>query len=267
MEIQPRSFGDALGDLIKMLGKVWRPLLMPALVGAAIVAAVSYFAFETSGSSEFFDLAFTDPEALEQMSEAEALELFRTFFAFFGLVAGLSSLIYGYLYLVAARAVGDAVASTPSGRSLTVSALVLMLSWVVATVLTIAGTLALSLLLILPGIWFGVTMSMVTPVLALEERGPLGAMRRSFELVKGNWWETLGFLLLVGLIGGTAAQLTQFVAIPLFMSGNFSLAVGISIALSVAVQGLIIVAVAVAAAVWYLNLRARTDGPYVLEVT
>jgi hypothetical protein len=106
---------------------------------------------------------------------------------------------------------------------------------------------------------------MTAPVIAIEGLGPIGAIKRSFNLVKGKWWETFGYLMLIGLIGGTAAQLIQVVAVPLFLVGSPSFAFGVTIALGVAVQGLIIAAIGVGMAVWYLNLRARTDGPYVIQ--
>lgn len=267
MEIQPRAFGDVLGQVITMLGKVWRPLLMPALISAVIIAVASYLILTSTGALDFFDLALNDPEALELMPEQELIDLSIDFLMSTLLIGVVASLMYGFVYLVAARAVGEELAQQPSGRSITAVALGMLLTFVVAMVIVSVGSLVGSIFLLIPGIWFANTMSMVAPVIAVEGKGPVAAMRRSFELVRGNWWETFGFLLLIGLIGGTAAQVIQLVAVPVFLVGNVSFAFGITIALAVAVQGLILAAIAVGASVWYVNLRARTDGPYVLEVS
>jgi hypothetical protein len=107
---------------------------------------------------------------------------------------------------------------------------------------------------------------MTAQVIAVEGAGPFAAIKRSFALVKGNWWQTFGFLLLIGLIGGTASQLIQVVAVPLLLVGGNGVAFGLAIALGIAFQGLIVAAIAVGIAIWYFNLRARTDGPYLLEM-
>jgi hypothetical protein len=103
-------------------------------------------------------------------------------------------------------------------------------------------------------------------VIALEGKGPVDSLRRSFELVKDNFWETLGFILLIGLIGATAGQLFQLVAIPILMSGQASFGFGLAFAVGVIGQGLILAAIAVGMTTWYLNLRARTDGAFLIEV-
>lgn len=267
VEIQPRSFGDSLSDLIHMLGKVWRPLLMPALITSVLVAAISYLVLTSTGAIDFIDLAFNDPEAIETLTDDQLADLGRDFTLAFLWIAAASGLLYGFLYLVAARAVGEELSAEPSGKSVVGVAFAALLPWAVSLVLISFGIIVGLTLLIIPGIWFGIAMSMVAPVLVVEDTGPVAAMRRSFDIVRRNWWETFGFLMLIGLIGGSATQLIQLVAVPLFVVGNISFAFGLAIALAVAAQGLIIAAIAVGTAVWYFNLRSRTDGPHQLQLT
>lgn len=265
MEIQPRSFGDSLSDLINMLGKVWRPLLLPALAASVLVALASYFVLTTTGALDFFDLTLNNPEIIESMPDAELTDLLVNFFVAMMWVAIASAVVYGFLYLVAARAVGEEVAIQPSGRSIVAAAISSMLIWIVALAMIAFGVTVGLVLLIVPGIWFAIGSSMTAPVIAIEGLGPVGAIKRSFDLVRGSWWPTLGFLMLIGLIGGTASQLIQVVAVPLFLVGSPSIAFGVTIAIGVAVQGLIIAAIGVGMAVWYLSLRAQTDGPFVIQ--
>lgn len=267
MEIQPRRFGDTLADLISMLGKVWRPLLMPALASSVVVAVTSFSILDRTGALDVLDLTFADPEFFDTLSEDQLFELMVDLGTGFVWVALVSVILYGFLYLVAARAVGQALSTDGSDGSVVGAALRLWLPWLVTMALIYVGVVAGFLLLILPGIWLGISLSMATPVIAIEESGPIAAIRRSLQLVRGNWWETFGFLALIGLIGGTATQLIQVFALPLFLSGDASIAFGITIALALAVQGLIVAAIAVGSTVWYLNLRARTDGPYRVEIS
>lgn len=266
MEIQPQSFGSSLSELIRLLGRVWRPLLLPALATSVVVAAASYWILTTTGAIDFIELTFTNPEVLESMSEEEVLDLFGKFFVGFAWVGVTTAALYGFLYLATALAVRNELSDNSPNTPVAGRALALFAPWLVALFFMWLGTAAGFVLLVLPGIWFVMSMSLVAPVLAIEGTGPLAAMRRSFRLVRGNWWETFGFVLLVGLIGTTASQLVQVLAVPaLFFGGGGGIAFGLSIVLTVAVQGLIIAAIAVGITVWYLNLRARADGPFILE--
>ncbi len=238
---------------------------MPALAASVVVALISYFVLTASGALDFFDLTLNNPEIIESMPDAELVELLVDFFVAMIWVAIASAVVYGFLYLVAARAVAEEVAIQPSGRSVVSAAISSMLIWIIALAMIAVGTSVGFLLLIVPGVWFAIGASMTAPVIAIEGLGPVGAIKRSFDLVKGSWWSTFGFLMLIGLIGGTASQLIQVIAVPLFLVGSPSVAFGVTIALGVAVQGLIIAAIGVGMAVWYLSLRAKTDGPFVLQ--
>jgi hypothetical protein len=55
-------------------------------------------------------------------------------------------------------------------------------------------------LLIVPGIWIGIKLSMIFPAVVFERKGPFGAIGRSWSLTKGNFWRTLGTLIVVFLI-------------------------------------------------------------------
>lgn len=240
---------------------------MPALVTSVLVGAVSYLVLTSTGALDFIDLTFNDPDAIEALPEDQLQAMIVDFGRAFIWIAAGSALLYGFLYLVAARAVGEEFSVEPSGKSVVGSAIAVLVPWAIALIFVFAGTMVGFILLIIPGIWFAISMSMVAPVLAVERSGPVAAMRRSFQIVKGNWWETFGFLILIGLIGGSATQLIQLVAIPLFFVGNVSFAFGLAIALAVAAQGLIIAAIAVGTAVWYFNLRGRADGSHQLQLT
>ena len=238
---------------------------MPALAASVVVGIVSYLVLTATGALDFFDLALNNPEVLESMPDAELVELLVDFITAMIWVGIASAVVYGFLYLVAARAVAEEVATQPSGRSVIAAAFSSMLVWIIALAIISVGTSVGFLLLIVPGIWFAIGSSMTAPVIAIEGLGPIASIRRSFGLVKGNWWPTLGFLMLIGLIGGTASQLIQVVAVPLFLVGSPSIAFGVTIAIGVAIQGLIVASIGVGIVVWYLSLRAKTDGPFVLQ--
>ncbi|MEX0795088.1 MAG: hypothetical protein WD274_00155 [Acidimicrobiia bacterium] len=265
MEIQPRSFGDSLADVVTNLGKVWRRLLGPAIIASVVMGLLTILAFETTDSFAIFELVLNNPEALELMSDEELVDTLVQLGTGILLVSVASTVVYGFLYVAAARAVGRAYAI---GEDISVvgAAIRLFPIWLIATIIAAVAIIAGLFLLILPGLWLVIMFNMYTPVIAVEGKGPVAALKRSFELVRGHFWETVGFLLIVGLVGGAAGQLFQLIAIPMFVTGEASFAFGLAFAIGVVGQGLIMAAIAVGTATWYLNLRARTDGPYLLEM-
>lgn len=62
-------------------------------------------------------------------------------------------------------------------------------------VLTFLGSL-----LIIPGIYLGIAWSLAIYCVGLGGEKGWSALRRSKELVKGRWWRTLGYLLILGII-------------------------------------------------------------------
>jgi len=265
MEIQPRSFGDSLADVVSNLGKVWKPLLGPAIVASVAMGLLTIVALESTDSFPVFELVLNNPEALELMTDSERAEILIQLRSGVMLVSLVSTVVYGFLYLTAARAIGGAF-SMADEVAVVGAAIRLYPIWLIATIIAgIAATGGL-FLLIIPGLWLAIMFNLYTPVIAIEGKGPVAALRRSFELVRGNFWETVGFLLIVGLAGGAAGLLFQLVAIPMLMTGETSFAAGLTFAIGVVVQGLILAAIAVGSTTWYLNLRARTDGPYLVEV-
>jgi hypothetical protein len=67
------------------------------------------------------------------------------------------------------------------------------------------------LLLVLPGLAFIAYVGVSPALMKLEHRGPLDAMRRSVELVRGNFWRV--FVLVVGVILFTELAV-QAIALP-----------------------------------------------------
>ena len=57
-------------------------------------------------------------------------------------------------------------------------------------------------LLFLPLMWATVCLALYFPALWMEDEGVLAALRRSFYLVKGKWWSTLGLYLIISFITG-----------------------------------------------------------------
>ncbi len=58
------------------------------------------------------------------------------------------------------------------------------------------------LLLIIPGIYFGIVMALVAMIRVQERIGFFAAIRRGRKLISGSWWFTVGLLFLMAIIVG-----------------------------------------------------------------
>jgi hypothetical protein len=88
--------------------------------------------------------------------------------------------------------------------------------WV--TILEILAVLGGSMMLIIPGIWLAIVLSLMAYVFVIEHRRGVDALRQSKDYIKGYWWAVLGRVLLLGLMFLAA---TFIIEIPIMIiAGN-----------------------------------------------
>ena len=86
------------------------------------------------------------------------------------------------------------------------------------TAAMVAGLLFLLVLLLIPiGIFLQVKLLYIVPAVAIEQRGGLDGIKRSWQLTRGAFWRTLGYYLVAGLAVGAVGYLISLV-------GQFALA-------------------------------------------
>lgn len=118
------------------------------------------------------------------------------------------------------------------------------------------------LFFVLPGIWLAVSWSVAFAVLVAEGRGGTGALRRSFQLVRGRWWPTFGTLFLAFVL---QVIVEQIVAIPILVgplsddSGGFGQFLGLSLT-SIVSAALTTPFIAAVFVLLYFDLRVRKEG-------
>lgn len=86
--------------------------------------------------------------------------------------------------------------------------------WPLFVALLLLNTLILSaglLLLLLPGFWISIRLSLAQPLLVLHGLGPIGAVRKSFELTRGHFWKIFGCLIAISVPVILAALLIAFI--------------------------------------------------------
>jgi hypothetical protein len=133
-----------------------------------------------------------------------------------------------------------------SGRFLPVLGAVLLYS------LGIAAGLAL---LIVPGIWLAVRWYFAAQAAVVDRVGPVGALRRSGELVRGQWWRTFGVVLAAGLLFAIGGALVTAV-LGAVDSG------AIYVAGLIVVEAVVLSLTTIFATLLFYDLRARRELPW-----
>jgi hypothetical protein len=114
--------------------------------------------------------------------------------------------------------------------------------------LVVAGGL---ILLIIPGIIFAVFLSMAVPAFIVERLGVTASMSRSWNLVKGNWWHTLGVIIVAAIIARVVTSILAAIGGTSFFGVWIMSAIGqIITAPFVALVGVVL----------YIDLRSRHEG-------
>jgi hypothetical protein len=287
MQVAPRPFGQLLGDSVSSVGRTWRALVPPALAVFVPAGLATLLIYRETGAIDVLDAILNRPGSLDVIPDAARAEFLLPFYRATALAAlvnmGAASFVYvAAHHIVAADIAGSSAPRGVLGESLRHTVFAFS-AWLVAALATgllfVAGltiwlipaslaganptsTLIAGLLLpvlVGPAIWVWVSASMATPVVALERLGILKSLRRSARLVRGRWWPTFGYLLLVGLFGVVAVQLIQFVAIPLMALGGMGGAVDAAALVGIVAQGLIVAGIGAMTTWWYVDLRARKE--------
>jgi hypothetical protein len=122
-------------------------------------------------------------------------------------IAGMftAQVLSGLAFLISSAAVLRAVSvaylgGTPDWRDSLRAATSRLGSLIWLAFLMAGGLFLGALALFFPFIWLGVSWSVSFPALIAEEQRGTGALRRSFNLVRGRWWSVFGALFLAFLL-------------------------------------------------------------------
>ena len=288
MQVVPRPFGQVLGDAMSSVGRIWRTLALPAILVFVPAGIGTFLLFRETGAIDVLDAILNRPGSLNTLPDDAMMEFLLPFYRATVLATLINMAAASFVFVTAHRIVAADIAGWNPPRSVTGETLPQSLAgfgaWLIAAVtvmilfflgLTLWMIPAISVgapnatstliagfllpVLLAPAVWVWVSASMATPVIALEETGVIGALRRSFALIRGRWWPTLGYVLLVGLFGLVAIQLIQLVAIPLMAMGGLGPAVDAAAVLGIVAQGLIVAGIGAMYTWWYVDLRARKE--------
>ncbi|WP_250904744.1 glycerophosphoryl diester phosphodiesterase membrane domain-containing protein [Nonomuraea sp. NEAU-A123] len=248
--LRPLGLGDILDGTIKLVRSNPKAVLglsaVAALLGALPIAIGQVFAFDSMR-----DL-LNDPAAAES---ADLTGMYGGFIAQYGgaLVSIAVSFVVvtvltGVLMRILGRAVFGGKISAGEAWQLTkgrvpalfgvvgLMAVIMLVPLAVIALLIVAviatgtgdgspaaagGVFVISMLLLLLYIgyvlYFRTRFALAAPAVVLEGKGPIQALRRSWNLVTGDFWRVLGILLLTSLLVGLVASILE---IPFTIAGS-----------------------------------------------
>lgn len=117
------------------------------------------------------------------------------------------SLLFGtVVFLWAARLLAR---DTAVLDSLPAAAFTRRIGWATLSLLVVNVVLAVAIplglvALVVPGLFLAVSFQVVAFAVAVEDRGPVDALRRSWGLASGNRWRLLALVVLFAVIGGVS---------------------------------------------------------------
>jgi hypothetical protein len=148
---------------------------------------------------------------------------------------------------------------TPSAGQILQGAVVLLAPATVVVFLTSLSVLLGLLLLVIPGIYVLIRLQFAASALALDGQRGTYALRRSWQLVRGNFWRVLGITLLALLLGNLASGILSLPFVLPTLNGGSGVwwirGIGLAIGPLVATPFTQIVTVLL-----YLDLRVRKEG-------
>lgn len=125
-----------------------------------------------------------------------------------------------------------------------------------ALILYALGVVGGLLLLVIPGIYFGVAWSLYAQGVVVEGRSPSQALGRSRELVSGSWWRVFGILIVMALVAAAMGIATlPILGLAAALDSGAVALVGTMISDSIGISF-----AALTSTLLYFDLRARREG-------
>jgi len=189
-----KGFGDLFSESWKEFRENFRYFFLVLFLFMFVPSIISYFVslpwtitFARLGENPSFEIIM---EAFSENIGFFLLSFLIGIITFLVSVFAYASLTYGVLNK---KKLIDFKSSLVGGKKNYFR----YLGFSVVTTIFLTG---LTILFIIPGIIFGVFWCFASFILIKEGKGIMDSLRESHRLVKGRWWKTFGFLILIFLV-------------------------------------------------------------------
>ena len=253
-QLRPRGVGEILDAAFRLCFTHWRALLTATLVVVVpvqILATIVLFsAFPENITSED---ALLGPETSEDAGVLIAGQLVSSVLTFLMVLLTIAACF---------KAVADAYLGTqPDWRASVRFAATRLAPLLWISFLYVLGVVLGTFALIIPGIFLAVAWSLSFPAALVEGARGFGALKRSFQLVRGRWWPVFAVLIVGAILVTVIASVVQFVFLaPIFFVDSLlalavltGLASIVGYAISTPLQAAIV-------AIVFFDQRVRKEG-------
>jgi hypothetical protein len=189
--LRPLGVGEVLDAGIKLYLRHWKPLAI-CVVGIVLPLEIVSVLLVSSVDTSALDYTFGGSTS-ESAADASA-----------GAVLAVELLTLLGILLANAmcfKVVADAwLGSEPSAKRSLGFALRRLPALLWLAIIAFCALVLAFIALFVPFVWLAVAWSLCVPALLFERRGGFKALARSFRLVQGRWWATLGALICAYLL-------------------------------------------------------------------
>lgn len=253
---ETRDFSGNFDTTLNFIKQNYGAILKPILIVIPVILLAVYLQPDTSN-------IVVDPENL--LATYAQFLTFQFFIANF--LIGLALFIvmlYTTCYMAEyAKSVDGKVNTSNVWPKVFGAILPVFAASILYSILVIVG----SILCIIPGIMIFVYLYFYMYVYIVEDRSVVDSLQRSYELVKGNWWVTFGYLIVFGIISFLLSLIfsipTLFVTIGTLMDIKFftgDVFIYITSFISSIGEVLVYPIVYIAGGVMYFSYRNQLEG-------
>ena len=248
----PRNFGDILGDTFRIYGRNFLRLLAIVAIVEVILGVVAYFLPTPMGLEDM-------PQLIPQLIIVSIILLVLQIVAYPWMQGALIHAVseqnirrpvgIGRAYRFAWRRLGSLIVASIL-VALAIGVLV-ALAILVALISSLAGPVTLILLLVFipAAVYLAVRWTFFLQAALLEHLGPVAALSRSWDLVKGNWWRVFGIMLVAIIIAAGVSFVLRM--IPMLATTPVGSILGAILTIPIVVT---------ASTLLYYDLRVRKEG-------
>ncbi|MFH8759494.1 hypothetical protein [Streptomyces atroolivaceus] len=243
--LAPLGLGDVLGGAFSTMGRYWKQLFGMAAVlygGAALLMATAVAVAYSAVSGHLERVVSLDYDESASSADIVPLVTAGSTLALLGIV--IMAIVSGLMYAAVPTVLQEAVLGRPiafaavwrrawsrvvpvigalilTALFAVVPVLLLMAAFVamivslvtmdsgssagVAVTLGVVGALITGPL----AVWLWIKVCLAPAVVVFERQRPVAALRRSSQLVRGDWWRIFGITLLAGLMAAVAGYVIQ----------------------------------------------------------
>ncbi|MEU1215799.1 hypothetical protein ACFYSH_20415 [Streptomyces sp. NPDC005791] len=252
--LAPLRLGDVLGGAFSTMGRYWKQLfgLAAALYGGAALLMAAAVAVAYSAVSDHLDrVASLDYDEGASSTDVVPLVISGGVLALLGIAT--LAIVSGLMYAAVPTVLQEAVLGRPitfatvwrkawSRVAPVIGTLILIALFAIVPVLLLLAAFAAVIISLVTtdsgggaavatslgiigalltgplAVWLWTKVCLAPAVVVFEGQGPVAALRRSSQLVRGDWWRIFGITLLAGVMAAVAGYVIQ---IPFSVLGVF----------------------------------------------